>query len=65
MLQDTKYKGYALYMYCFIRCVVLRNMPIFVQNKAGYSRNLAKACVKQIWLDRLIVQNKCFQSVLK
>lgn len=64
-LQDTKYEEYILYQYCYIRCVVLGNVPIFVESKAGYSRNLAKTCAKQIWLDRLIVQNKCFQSVLK
>lgn len=65
MLQNANYEEYVLYMSCFIRCVALGNMPMFVQNKVGYSRNLAKACVKQIWLDRLIVQNKCFQFVLK
>lgn len=64
-LQGTKYKEYVLYMYCFFRCVLLGNMPSFVQNKAGYSRSLAKACVKQIWLDRLNVQNKYIQSILK
>lgn len=54
-LQGTKYEEYVLYMHCCIGCVVLGSMPIFVHNKAGYSRSLAKACIKQSWLGRLMV----------
>jgi len=46
MLQSSKCKDYVLYVYCFIRCAALYNMPILYKMRQAVLKALQRLVLK-------------------